>query len=281
MDGLALLCNLHADGPLSLRRLRASGIEGLDDLGGLSEDALAVTLRSSPSQVRRFQHEGRLLSRRLKEVPLESELTEDAPIPGEVRARLLEQIVRPPVGYDTQPPDESTLVEPPASEDRQEAAPTLFDEQPEEPGLVAVSPEGTPLRSGEIPGLDARTCQRLVAQGVRTYRALVDLANLNLARRTGIPFTRLLDLRHHARAYLQARLMPASALLAATVSDRAPAEPRGELMPVARMVSEPPRALRMERVLQEPQTPIPVSPDFPESRGRATHDDPGVAGPFV
>jgi hypothetical protein len=275
MDGLALLCNLHADGPLSLRRLRGSGVEALDDLGGLSEEALAAMLRSSPSQVRRFQHEGRLLSRRLKELPLESEFTENAPIPGEVRARLLKQIVRPPVAYDTNPPDETTSEEAPEAEDRPEREPTLFDEEPGEPGLVVVSPGGTALRSGEIPGLDSRTCQRLVAQGVRTYRALVDLANLNLARRTGIPFTRLLDLRHHARVFLQGRLMPERQI---AIKPRVATKTQLAIKPEARRVSEPPRALRMERVVQEP---IPVSSEPPESTTPARHDDPGVAGPFV
>src|SRR5262245_51792604 len=73
MDGLALLCNLHADGPLTLRRLREAGIRSLVDLERMQSSALGLVLHSSATQARRFVEEGKLLAARLEEEPLESE----------------------------------------------------------------------------------------------------------------------------------------------------------------------------------------------------------------
>src|SRR5262245_38487152 len=73
MDGLSLLCNLHADGPLALRRLRAAGVQDLGDLDGLAEATLSACLRSSGAHARRFLEEARQLARRLAESPLEAE----------------------------------------------------------------------------------------------------------------------------------------------------------------------------------------------------------------
>jgi len=313
MDGLALLCNLDADGPLSLRRLRESGVDDLEDLGRQPDASLAAVLKASPSQVRRFRHEGRLLARRLQELPLESDFREDTPIPGDVRARLLKQIVRPPVAYDLSPPDEDEPYQhepdhPEPTEELRadeidavetpteaETGPTLFEAASTLASAPATpSREPAPLKIGEIPGLDSRTCQQLVAQGVRTYQALVDLANLNLARRTGIPFTRLLDLRHHARGVLQSRVTP-------SVQRPAAPEPEVELVPQPRWVVTPP-AVRVEPLLRDPMeaarpraTSAFPSPDPPRSPGveavvpgveappsrTGEMEEPGVAGPFV
>ena len=74
MDGLALLCNLHADGPLTLRRLRGAGIQGLGQLDRIPLDVLAGVLRATPGQTRRFVQEARLLAQRVYE-PVEEALS--------------------------------------------------------------------------------------------------------------------------------------------------------------------------------------------------------------
>src|SRR5262245_50310442 len=71
MDGLALLCNLHADGPLTLRRLRHLGVRSLHDLDRLPEATLVDWLGAP--RARRFVEEARALARRLVETPLEPE----------------------------------------------------------------------------------------------------------------------------------------------------------------------------------------------------------------
>ncbi|MBL8862560.1 MAG: hypothetical protein JNK02_11180 [Planctomycetes bacterium] len=65
MDGLALLCALHADGPQSLRRLRRSGCPSLESVATLDAARLAELLASSPAAAQRFRREAELLLARL------------------------------------------------------------------------------------------------------------------------------------------------------------------------------------------------------------------------
>ncbi len=73
MDALALLCNLHADGPATLQRLREAGCRTLDELERLEPTQLADVLESGPARVRRFFAESRALRARLVELPLDDE----------------------------------------------------------------------------------------------------------------------------------------------------------------------------------------------------------------
>ena len=94
MDGLALLCNPHADGPVSLRRLRRSGVQTLRELARVPESSLASVLHASPTLARRLQHEADALDERLLERPLEPELV----TPGDDASAILD-----PVEPDQQP----------------------------------------------------------------------------------------------------------------------------------------------------------------------------------
>jgi len=67
MDTLALLCNLHADGPTTLRRLQGIGCCTIDDLQDVSVLELASALEADPELARRFAREGRLLGVRFGE----------------------------------------------------------------------------------------------------------------------------------------------------------------------------------------------------------------------
>lgn len=174
MDGLSLLCNLHADGALALRRLRAAGVRDLRDLEGLPQSSLSACLRSSAGQARRFVEEARQLALRLAESALEPEPAQPGPSAEQPQPFAWRAEVRAP------------------------AANPAGAQQLLEPGLFV--------------GLDERTSERLAAQGVRTVEALHERASLALARSAGMPFTKLLDLVAQARLALpQAIALPLQA----------------------------------------------------------------------
>jgi hypothetical protein len=55
-----------------------------------------------------------------------------------------------------------------------------------------------------IPGLDRQSCDRLVAQGIRTLEELAVAPGLALARRIEMPLPRLLDLQYLAQQRIAA-----------------------------------------------------------------------------
>jgi len=76
MDTLALLCNLHADGPATLQRLRREGCESLEALLELEAPVLSRCLGSSEEVSRRFLREALVLAERLGE-PVAWEISEE------------------------------------------------------------------------------------------------------------------------------------------------------------------------------------------------------------
>jgi hypothetical protein len=159
MDGLALLCNLFADGPVTLARLRGARLATQADLERVPGERLAGLLHASVPQARAFADEARKLVRRLAEVGAEE------PRP---HAPILRPVVRAADAH----------------------------------ALVPETPAGaTLLRPGLLPGLDEALCARLVRQHVRTVQALGEFAGLELARRTGIPYSKLLELARQARRF--------------------------------------------------------------------------------
>ncbi|MSR62915.1 MAG: hypothetical protein EXS08_10775 [Planctomycetes bacterium] len=65
MDGLALLCNLFADGPVTLERLRRARVDSLVELERVVPGQLAEWLHASVPQARSFAEEARKLARRI------------------------------------------------------------------------------------------------------------------------------------------------------------------------------------------------------------------------
>jgi hypothetical protein len=59
---LALLCNLYAEGPATLRVLRRAGIRTIPNVLATSDWALAELLGGSPASARRFAREASRLS---------------------------------------------------------------------------------------------------------------------------------------------------------------------------------------------------------------------------
>lgn len=71
MDTLALLCNLHADGPATLAKLRAVGCRSLAELERMPQRALAHALGGDAERARRFLREAKLLGGRVDAGPPE------------------------------------------------------------------------------------------------------------------------------------------------------------------------------------------------------------------
>jgi len=67
MDALSLLCNLHADGPFTLQRLRRSGCDSMAGLLELAPVQLATHLDGSERTAQRFLREAELLAERLED----------------------------------------------------------------------------------------------------------------------------------------------------------------------------------------------------------------------
>ncbi len=326
MDGLALLCNLHADGPLTLRRLRQSGIRSLADLEKAPRESLGGLLRSSDHQARRFLVEASLLKRRTDDEratsrpvasPSDGERPEqETTRPGVVEASgpmreafdsvepkpkaepiarkrpafELPPNARRPQGFDTGPAVAEPVARasyvpvqiPPDRSADKPPAPSATRAPREEPGGIVeeLQEQGTLLRSGQIPGLDSVVLEKLIAQGVRTYRSLVELASLALARRAGIPFTKLLDLRYHAGRFLAVRLFPGG--LSLPEVKQATGSGLKEIVLVPTGPSPfPPRlestSARSDRSYEATEA-MPPEVLSPEREGPAP---PGVAGPFV
>jgi hypothetical protein len=326
MDGLALLCNLHADGPLTLRRLRQSGIRSLADLEKAPRESLGGLLRSSDHQARRFLVEASLLTRRTDDEratsrpvasPSDGERPEqETTRPGVVEASgpmreafdsvepkpkaepiarkrpafELPPNARRPQGFDTGPAVAEPVARasyvpvqiPPDRSVDKPPAPSATRAPREEPGGIVeeLQEQGTLLRSGQIPGLDSVVLEKLIAQGVRTYRSLVELASLALARRAGIPFTKLLDLRYHAGRFLAERLFPGGLSLPEVKQATGSGLKEIVLVPTG-PTPFPPRlestSARSDRSYEATEA-MPPEVLSPEREGPAP---PGVAGPFV
>ena len=78
MDPLALLCNLFAEGPSTLRVLHRAGIRTLTNVLATSDWALAEVLGGSPSAARRFLREASRLAGGSVGRILEAEESEDS-----------------------------------------------------------------------------------------------------------------------------------------------------------------------------------------------------------
>lgn len=179
MDALALLCNLHADGPRTLSRLRGAGCKTLSTLEGLPVRELDELLDGA-AKVDRFLGEARLLRSRLGSELLDPEGS------GET---LLEEPVRDGV--------ESKAIREVAEtwRARDAAAPGGPRPVPDE-GADVAEPEpadaphaGRPLEEADIPAIDAATLECLRAAGVSTVEELAAAADMELVKRTGLSFT--------------------------------------------------------------------------------------------
>ena len=229
MDAMALLCNLQADGPATLRRLRKVGCQELADLERVGIFELADALGGDAAFAQRFVREGRALNQRFGPGSLEPE---EAQVSAPSMARAPERIPTKP----------RSLREPVTAESSTQVT------EPEMRRLVAnrpvprriparalpAQPPGTPLRAGLIEGLDADWTRDLIGQGILTLECLRDAPGLPLAKSLGRKYTELVDLQCFARRRLDQ-------------ATRASATLEREGAPPEQLVVEPQAAPRTER----------------------------------
>jgi hypothetical protein len=216
MDPLALLCNLHADGPATLQRLRRAGCESLAALQRLSPVELGERLEWSVRAAERFLREAALLGARV-----ENDGEEEAPF--ELESTLLAEL------DDQAEEDESELAE--ADFEAEEPAPPEEALAPATERIEAllgtwreldrVAPPSAPedfviprpaapvdlsLDGVVLEGLTPSIVRACAANGVRTLRELLAAPELELARQVGLGFTRLRRLRFLAERTLESRV---------------------------------------------------------------------------
>jgi hypothetical protein len=242
MDALALLCNLYGDGPATLKRLRAAGLDSFPALEDLEPDQLALVLGTHEAAARRFLREARLLFERLEEGEVEGEerapLAEPAPaLPAPVpegepegaagrqaRTQGPREGGRAPRGRDpARAPrdleaggDGSTALidrvlatwrerDSSAGAERDVEFSGSKSEARAQHGALAETGHGTPLRPRLVDGLDRTICDRLHETGFVTLEKLADTDALVIARSSGTELTRVLRLQFLARRLMSER----------------------------------------------------------------------------
>jgi len=231
MDTLALLCNLHADGPATLQRLRRSGCESLGSLRRLDATRLAQTLAWSEHAAERFLREAALLHERVDGTGVEGEL-EPAPQEAEVglalgaeepalEDTLLEELdgeaatseaesEEPLVAEHEEGPHEPLIA--PAAPERLQAVLGAWREldrvaPPGDPAAFVIprppAPPDLELVRAGLASLTPALAARLADLGVHSLRQFLEHRDLELARALPLPYTRLRHLRHQAERALE------------------------------------------------------------------------------
>ena len=289
MDALALLCTLHADGPATLKRLRARGYSDLVTLIQRSSADLSADLGVEPAYGRRLLREAKLLAVRVGAEGLEAE---EAP-PVATTAPLGESGVAEPMpptisierahagemGSTLDASDRSLvdrivgqqpaaeLAEIPAAEIPNAETPgTAFQEPVRQPVHVPMpAPEPAPevaeepglFTAGTLPGLDAELVADLHASGIRSLSDLASAESLALTRSLGITFAQARRLGFLARRAAAAVEAPSGSAAPAPIS-AAPTRAR-QVQPEA----QAPRPVVARESYQEPTppvAPVPVQP---------------------
>ena len=271
MDALALLCNLHANGPTTMRRLARAGLTRLEQISEVSADELAEILDGPPSHALRFIAEAEQLLRRgavgilEPEEPLErTEIRAGEPAMEFTNPREMDDVspATAEVTAEATPEASAGATTEASAGATTEASAGASDETTVRVATPVTSVTSLPadenmLHPGLLEGLDDVLCRKLLGQGVRTLRALHDTAGLSLARRIDLPLTQLLDLKYEAQNALRATLHPP-----VTTAQRLPTRPR----------------MATERATER-GTEQPLSSAF--AKNDPAGDAPSVSGPFV
>lgn len=224
MDTLALLCNLHADGPATLQRLRRAGCESLAALRRLDPLALAERLEWNERTAERFLREAALLSGRVEpeEDAFEADVAADDATHEHGQPEFeLESAVVADVDDEAEVEEEAAQDEgvelegdalPAPPPERVQAVLGAWREldrvaPPSEPSAFVI-PRPPPAPDEELarlalPGLTHDLRARLAELGVRTLRELSGTPELELARRLPLGFTRVKHLQHQATLALE------------------------------------------------------------------------------
>lgn len=219
MDTLALLCNLHADGPATLQRLRRIGCESLSALRHLDPTALAERLSWTERTAERFLREAALLSGRVESVE-EAAGEFEAPefeIESTLSEELEDDLEEGESEEEGEEPDdaaeeeeESSFAPPP---ERVQAVLGAWREldrvaPPGDPDFVI--PRPTPeaeldagLLDSEFDWLSPALLTRMLELGIESLRALAGAGELELARALPLGFTRVKHLQFQAARELE------------------------------------------------------------------------------
>jgi hypothetical protein len=166
MDTMTLLCNLQAEGPTTLRRLREHGCGTFEELRRTPIQRLALALGSDEGTARRFQREAEALEQRYGPEGLE-------------------------------PEEVGSVMSTATAGGAQRSAPGTPLRRP--------LPAGVPLEPHMLAGLDGELCRLLEGLGVRTLEQLWEVSALELSRKLQLPFPALVDLQCGARQELARR----------------------------------------------------------------------------
>ncbi len=207
MDTLALLCNLHADGPATLQRLRRAGCESLSALRRLDPGSLAQRLEWSERTAERFLREAALLGERVEHT--EDEGHELAEPEFELESALVEELDGSSAEAESEQADDGDESESEAEEQEVGYAPPAarvaavlgtwreLDSAapPAEPGVFVIprpaSETDQRLDLVRIDGLSRPLLKRLADLGVCSLRELVGASPVELSRTIPLGFTRL------------------------------------------------------------------------------------------
>ncbi len=206
MDTLALLCNLHADGPATLHRLRRVGCESLGSLLQLDPAGLAARLDWQETAAERFLREAQLLSERLDEEvcagsQVESDEDEDEGEELPTEQEWEEDRGEAEPGYAPPPERVEALLGAWRELDRVSppAEPEYVLPQP-----VADQTLNRSLEEVQLEGLSHGLRGRLTELGVLSLRGLAEAGDVELARAIPLGFTRLKHLQFLAARELAA-----------------------------------------------------------------------------
>lgn len=159
MDALALLCNLHGDGPATLAALRAEGASDLAGLERLSDERLEELLGGAAPSVGRFRREARLLIERIGEAD-EDEVQRREPAP---------QVAAPSSSVPSDLIHPANEPEPERFELQDEARHEVLPdpELPELPGEPDPAPAATPEPARDLVPHGVPSATTLVTPAVR------------------------------------------------------------------------------------------------------------------
>jgi len=185
MDSLALLCNLYADGPATLRRLRLQGVSKIEDLQRRSKEDLTAILALPPATARRFLSEAATLKERVLEREPEAALA--APPAARAAARV---VLR----------DKDELLD--------EAARRWHELERSAPPAVPSRASAQRLTPAPATALDAQDLDRtthaaLIAAGIETFEELLASDCEALAQASGLGASQVLFAQGLARRRLR------------------------------------------------------------------------------
>lgn len=214
MDALALLCNLYGDGPSTLQRLRAHGIQGIEDLAGRTPAEVSSILSLPVAGARRFLKEAAALKQRVLvgEVARVESRAEPQPLPKPVRPKprevtrgkraMLAAAARRWTELDRSEA-EADLASAPSSARAPQTTPS------QAPGDVPPARRATPLQSAD---LDRSTFDALRTAGVGGLEELIELEAETLAAASGLGLSQVLFVQGLARRRLRDEPAPAVVL---------------------------------------------------------------------